>query len=233
MPRYKHILALDPSGNFDEGKGTTGWVLMNYKEKLLASGSIAAKDYQKKEDYYKAILDLIDRNHIRYHTNGFVVVIEDFVLYRDKATAQTNSKMETCRLIGIIQYHCWLDQINYSMQLATAVKHRWSDELLLHERILYEDRDGLHHTETKYWMNTPHVRDAFRHALHFCLCRNDKHQIKTTSKPDRFSNYGYVGEQRNYDAQSRNKGGQRETQTHFSTAGNFKGNRTRTRVWRA
>lgn len=233
MPRYKHILALDPSGNFDEGKGTTGWVLMNYKEKLLASGSIAAKDFQRKEDYYNAILGLIDKNHVRYNDNGFIVVIEDFVLYRDKASAQTNSKMETCRLLGIIQYHCWLYKINYSMQLATAVKHRWSDELLLRERILYEDRDGLHHTETKYWMNTPHVRDAFRHALHFCLCRNDKVKIKTTARPNCFSNYGYSGEFNNYGVQSRNKNGQRKTTTDFSTTGNLKSNSPRTRVWRA
>lgn len=230
MPKFKHILALDPSGNFEEGKGTTGWVLMNYKEKLIASGAIAAKDFKSKEEYYNAIIELIDRNHIRYYENGFVVVIEDYVLYRDKAITQTNSKMETCRLLGIIQQHCWQYNIRYSMQLATTVKHRWSNELLLREKILYEDRDGLHHTETKYWMNVPHILDAFRHAIHFCICRNEDigPQPKPT-KPTRFSNYG---DNTNYE-QPRYQSRQRETETDSSTFGDFKSNRPRTRVWRA
>lgn len=228
MPKYKHILALDPSGNFEEGKGTTGWVVMNYKEKLIASGAIAAIHYRTKEEYYEAIIDLINKNYNKYRDGGFIVVMEDYVLYRDKAITQTNSKMETCRLLGILQYHCWLYKIPYTMQLAASVKHRWSNELLLRERILYQDRDGLHHTETKYWMNVPHILDAFRHAIHFCLCRNDESKTKIkANKPTRFSNYSG-----DYDAESNYKGRPRKTEINHGSYNDYQSNRHRTRVWR-
>ena len=231
MPRFKHILALDPSGNFEEGKGTTGWVLMNYKEKLIASGSISAKNYKSCEEYWNAILDLVKLNNRRYEAGGFVLVLEDYVLYRDKATSQTNSKMETCRLLGMLQFYCWEHNITYHMQLATAVKKRWSDELLLRERILYEDRDGLHHTDTGFKMSLSHVRDAFRHAIHFCLCNNEE---KTVVKPNkRYSFENYTGGYNNYGAQPNYQSRPRQTTIHTSTNSYSKGNRTRTRVWRA
>lgn len=227
MPKYKHILALDPSGNFDEGKGTTGWVLMNYKEKLIASGAISANDYRSKEEYYEAILELIDKNHIKYRTGGFILVMEEYVLYRDKAVTQTNSKMETCRLLGIIQQHCWRCDIDYTMQLASMVKHRWSDELLLREGIFYSDNRGIRHTESNYWMNTLHVRDAFRHAIHYCLCRNETPKKPEYKKHQVFSNY--VGGE---NVRSECKSGQRETETYSGTDGTYKSRRYNTRVWR-
>lgn len=230
MPKYKHILALDPSGNFEEGKGTTGWVLMNYKEKLIASGAISANDYRTKDEYYDAILDLIDKNNNKYKDGGFILVMEEYVLYRDKATTQTNSKMETCRLLGVLQHHCWLCKIPYSMQLAASVKHRWSNELLLREQILYKDRDGLHHTETKYWMNVPHILDAFRHALHYCLCRNEVPADKP--KPMKYTKFSNYSGDNNY-ARLHDQSRPRKTKAHFSSDNAYQSSGGRTRVWRA
>lgn len=229
MPKYKHILALDPSGNFDEGKGTTGWVLMNYKEKLIASGAISAKDYNSQEEYWSAIIDLIERNSMRYH-EGLIIVMEDYVLYRDKATSQTNSRMETCRLLGVIQYHCWRHHIAYTLQLAVQVKQRWSNELLLRERILYKDRDGLHHTDSGYYMNVPHILDAFRHAIHYCLCRNEKKNpaAKKVRRKAYFDNYS--GGQNNA-PRSNNQSRPRQTTAHTGSNRNHKSNRTYSRVW--
>lgn len=228
---YKHILALDPSGNFDEGKGTTGWVLMNYKEKLIASGAISARDFATQEEYWNEIIQLIKRNHLKFK-EGLIVVVEDYVLYRDKAVSQTNSRMETSRLLGIIQYHCWVHNIACTFQLATTVKQRWSDELLLRERILYKDRDGLHHTETGYYMNIPHILDAFRHATHYCLCRNQEKNVIPRYTRTRKSFDNYTGGT-TYDNESRNQNRQRKSTTNINTNRNNTKYRTRTRVWRA
>ena len=175
--KYEYILAFDPSGNFHEGKGTTGWVLMNAKEKLLARGYISAEDYRCPEEYWNAVLDLIRYNHKKYGAN-LIVVIEDYVLYRERSLNQTNSKMETCRLIGAMQYLCWRLKQDYSMQLASAVKQRWSDELLLREQILYRNRSNLIHTESNLSLGLGHTRDAFRHAIHFAVCKNKEKQGK-------------------------------------------------------
>lgn len=231
MPRYKHILALDPSGNFDEGKGTTGWVLMNYKEKLIASGAIAAKNFKSAEDYWTEHINLIIKNAEKYK-EGLVVVVEDYVLYRDKATSQTNSRMETCRLLGLIQWICAQNNIALVFQLATTVKHRWSNDLLCRERIFYEDRDGLHHTDTGFKMTLAHTQDAFRHAIHFCCCCNEKKApaARKEKRKGYFDNYsgGHHDTFRsNY--QSR----QRKTQIDSGSNRNPESNRTRTRVWRA
>lgn len=177
--KYEYILAFDPSGNFVEGKGTTGWVLMDAREKLLARGYISAKDYKCAEEYWNAHLDLIRFNHKKYGAN-LIVVIEEYILYRERSLSQTNSKMETCRLIGAMQYICWRLKQDYSMQLASSVKDRWSDELLLREQILYRDRSNLIHTDSNLSLGLGHTRDAFRHALHYAVCRNkDKPKRKT------------------------------------------------------
>lgn len=231
MPKYKHILALDPSGNFEEGKGTTGWVLMNYKEKLIASGAIAAKNYRSIEDYWTEHIDLIMHNADKYQ-EGLIVVVEDYVLYRDKATSQTNSRMETCRLLGLIQWFCKMNNIALTFQLATTVKHRWSNELLCREKIFYEDRDGLHHTDTGFKMSLPHVQDAFRHAIHYCCCCNE---TKTT-EVKKVRHKGYFDNYRRSNAnefKSRYQSRQRETEVNSSSNGDIKSNRARTRVWRA
>ena len=187
--KYEYILAFDPSGNFSEGKGTTGWVLMNAKEKLLARGYISAEDYKCAEEYWNEHLNLIRYNHKKYGAN-LIVVIEEYVLYRERSINQTNSKMETCRLIGAMQWLCWKLKQDYSMQLASLVKNRWSDELLLREQILYRNRSNLIHTESNLSLGLGHTRDAFRHALHYAVCRN-KNKPKRKSNNQGVKKHGY------------------------------------------
>lgn len=175
--KYKYILALDPSGNFTEGKGTTGWVLMDWTEKLIARGHLAAENYLCTEQYWDAHKELIEYNYRKYK-NDLIIVIEDYVLYRDRASNQTNSKMETCRLLGLIQWTCWYLKIPYTLQLASAVKHRWSDDLLKREGIL---TDRLTHCPSGLSMSLVHTRDAFRHAIHYVVCRNYEEKPKRTN----------------------------------------------------
>lgn len=168
---YKYILAFDPSGNFHEGKGTTGWVVMDHKENLLERGYISAKQYRCPEEFWQAHLDLIDKYHNMYR-NNLIVVMEDYVLYRDKSNNQTNSKMETCRLLGLMQWRCWVLKQPYTLQLAASVKVRWSDELLYRERIIRRDGRNIIHNKSGLSLGLIHTRDAFRHAIHYAATRN-------------------------------------------------------------
>ncbi len=169
--QYNYILAIDPSGNFIEGKGTTGWVLLTAKEELLSYGWISAEDYNCAEEYWDKHIELIKSFNKQF--NKLIVVIEDYILYKNRSKNQTNSKIETCRLIGVLQHYCWRIRQDYTMQLAASVKQRWSDDILLHEKIICRIKSKLIHTQSGKSLNLIHVRDAFRHAIHFAVCRNE------------------------------------------------------------
>lgn len=178
--KYRYILALDPSGNFIEGKGTTGWVLLTHNEKLLAKGHISAKNYKCAEEYWDDHINLIKKYHNLYKEQ-LIIVIEDYILYKSKSKNQTNSKIETCRLIGILQHYCWRIKQDYTLQLAATVKNRWSDDILLHEKILYKHKSNLIHKQSGLFLNLEHTRDAFRHAMHYAVCRNQNEKRRKYS----------------------------------------------------
>lgn len=194
---YNYILAFDPSGSFREGKGTTGWVFMDAEERLLERGYIPAADYRCPEEYWNAHLDVIHKYYKR-HKGDLIVVIEDYVLYRDRSDSQTNSQMETCRLLGVLLWKCWRLEQPYTLQLASTVKNRWSDELLLREGIIHKEGRNLIHTQSGLSLGLIHTRDAFRHAQHYAVCRNKKSSTYYRSfgpkYPNRYSNY----KERNY-----------------------------------
>lgn len=165
MP-YEFILALDPSGSYNEGKGTTGWcVLECAKNEITLADSFTARSYKYMETYWQAHLDLIKKYHDRYGKK-LVIVIEDYMLYKTRASSQINSRMETCKVIGIMQHYCYMHRIPYEMQLAATVKKRWSDEILEHKRYLIKHgtKHKLPHAKT---ILNGHAKDAIRHAVHF------------------------------------------------------------------
>jgi hypothetical protein len=170
---YRYILAFDPSGSFNEGKGTTGWVLMDSDERLLERGYISAEQYNCPEAYWNNHIVVLEKYWKRYQGN-LIVVIEDYVLYRDRSDSQTNSQMETCRLIGVLLWKCWQLRQPYTLQLASMVKNRWSDELLFREGIIYRDGRNIIHRQSGISLGLIHTRDAFRHAQHYAVCRNHK-----------------------------------------------------------
>lgn len=173
---YNYILAIDPSGNFNEGKGTTGWVLL-HKGKLKEVGTISAKDYKTAEAYWDAHVKLITKLN-KKHAN-MTVVIEDYILYKNRAYNQINSRLETPRLIGVILHTCYNLNQSYVLQLAAAVKHRWSDEVLIKSKIM--KRKNHEHIDSGIQLEPVHIRDAFRHAMHFETLYN-KPKKKTVKK---------------------------------------------------
>lgn len=164
MTRY--ILALDPSGNYNEGKGTTGWCLYDtHTNKIIKYGVIKATKFNRMEDYWKAHLTLMD-DLAGY---GYTLVVEDYMLYANRATDQINSRFETPKLIGVIQYECYSRGIRIEFQTASAVKLRWSNNILVHKNLIQERKGRYWILETKL---SEHCLDAIRHAVHYATFGN-------------------------------------------------------------
>ena len=167
---FKNILAIDPSGNFEEGKGTTGACIYDIQNhEVIEIFTIQAVNFTSKEDYWQAHLDRI--LVMRRHYKDLIVVMEDFMLDPNRAMQQSYSKMETPKLIGIVQNFCYARQVPYFMQRAAEVKKRWSDKILLHKEIIQKVKHNYYLNDSHDLVNG-HCRDAIRHAVHFAYFRN-------------------------------------------------------------
>ena len=150
------ILVFDPSGNFDEGKGTSGWALF-VDGKLNDFGEIASEDYVAVELYWDAHRTL---------TEGLypdIVVCESFKLNPAKAGAQSWSYLETPQLIGYLRMGCWHRGIEFITQ-DPSTKVRFADEIL--EGLGIIEKRGKKY----YCMNREtnlHKRDAIRHGIYY------------------------------------------------------------------
>lgn len=169
---YRYILAYDPSGNFKEGKGITGWVLYDTKtDKVIKFGYISACMYPDQFSYWDAHITLLD-SLTGYYPE---VVIEDYLLYGSKAESQINSRMETPQLIGVIKYECYKRSIKVLVQTAQSVKTRWNDTILV-------KKGHLNKKGNKYMIGSitvsNHIRDALRHAVHRTTFRKEEEYEK-------------------------------------------------------
>ena len=74
---YLYTIGMDPSGAYHEGKGTTGWcVLNNRTNELLEVGTLSAKDYPTDNEYWKSHTNLI-RSLVRRYGHSTALSIED------------------------------------------------------------------------------------------------------------------------------------------------------------
>lgn len=154
------IVVIDPSGNFKEGKGTTGMCVLDNGTPLFLE-DIKASDFSSAEEYWNGII-----NKIRQYEPD-QLVFEGYRLYNNKkiaASAQANSELETPQLIGAIKLYCHIKSIPYHIQFATEVKTRWSDHVLVKKGII-ESRNGRFYFNGE--MTNDHKRDALRHGLHY------------------------------------------------------------------
>lgn len=157
----RYVLALDPSGNFYEGKGTTGWCLFDQDSNKVAKfGYIYAENFKSQLEYWDAHIELID-SLAGYHPD---IVLEDYLLYGNRATDQINSRLETPQLIGVIKYEAAKRGLSVSTQTAMQVKTRWSDKVLEHKGYIVKKSKRTYIGTTGI---PDHVTDSVRHALHF------------------------------------------------------------------
>lgn len=154
------VLALDVSGNFNEGKGISGLCLMiDGKPKELYD--IKARDFNCAEAYWQAHVNVIR------DFKPDIVVMEGYRLYNHagkRASTQANSELETPQLIGAIKLWCYMHDIPVIIQYASEVKSRWNDDVLVNTG--YIDQSGKRYF-FKNKITNDHKRDALRHALHY------------------------------------------------------------------
>lgn len=159
----KTIIGVDPSGEFDKGKGTTGVAVLDSSGKLIKKMSIYAQDYPNRLAYWKAVCDHIETLAIRYDA---VVSMEDYVLYAATAKAQINSDMATSKLIGAIMMHLYDAAIPLYMRTASQVMARWSNTVLEFEGYIKRIPSGYETVEDTPERIYTHELDALRHAVH-------------------------------------------------------------------
>lgn len=175
--RYKWIIAIDPSGNYNEGKGTSGYCLYNAADKEIKEvGQISARDYNTQETYWEAHCFLLKSIMRLYgiEREEIVVVIEDYTLDPRRAMQQSHSRMETPKVIGILQHSCYMRGIKTILQFNHEAKSRWTDKILLHENLIVQKNNAYYLTEDtdfEHCLND-HKRDAIRHAMHFATFKN-------------------------------------------------------------
>ena len=157
----RYVLALDPSGNYKEGKGITGWCLFDIEtNKIIKFGALKASDYSCQFRYWDAHINLIE-SFAGYKPD---VVVEDYLLYSNRAENQINSRLETPQLLGIIKYEDYKRGIFTYIQTAQAVKTRWSDEILANKKYIH--KEGRYY-KINHVIVVDHIRDAVRHAVHY------------------------------------------------------------------
>lgn len=165
----KPIIGIDPSGNFEEGKGTTGFcVLESGTTNIPIIGEISANDYENIYDYW---------NEHLFHIEPYMTVsMEDYLLYADKSDAQINSKFETVQLIGVIKHYCWQHDIPLYIRNAGQVKRRWANNILAHKGYITKCGRGWAATTHPDRKLSRHELDAIRHAVHYDILERKKEE---------------------------------------------------------
>lgn len=155
---------IDPSGNFEDGKGHTGIATMIDDDwSTLKVTSLAAKNYKTRLDYWKAIITVVQTLIVVAHNNA-TVIIESFQI---RTNGFLIGKMpETIMLIGAIVWELEQVDIPYKFQTPTQAKSRFKDESLPRYIPNLELR-----ANKRYYLNgkmiNDHVRDALKHLLYF------------------------------------------------------------------
>jgi hypothetical protein len=158
------VLGIDPSGSFKEGKGTTGFCILDAESySIIRSAELSAKSFTCQEDYWFAHIQYI--LDLQKEFDGDILLsIEDYVLYGNKASSQVNSSMETSQLIGVIKVACRTNDIRYTIRNASIAKARWTNEIL--EKLGHVTKKGNRYTNSVGQRMNAHKLDSLRHALH-------------------------------------------------------------------
>lgn len=174
------VLAFDPSGNFNEGKGTTGWCAAR-DGYIFAAGQIYSAECTSQMEYWDNVLRKIKTMHEEATMKGntLEVVCEDYRLYASKSEAQINSNLETPQLIGAIKWYCHIRKIPITLQMASEVKRRWSNEVLQNKGIITK---GSRSWKMGDLIIQHHAMDAVRHCLHYTTFKQKTRETKHEGK---------------------------------------------------
>ena len=161
MGRPIRVIAIDPSGNFEEGKGVTGYieadVFDNGTYTITDVGSINSEDYHSRIEYYKAHELLLE--------SAGLAIIEDYRLYNHagaSAKMQSYSLMETPRLLGVLEY--------MADNLKTPIVWQMAHQMKAFEEDVLVERGELVRKGNRYKLRSGlavnrHERSALKHFL--------------------------------------------------------------------
>lgn len=165
------VVAVDPSGNFEEGKGTTGLAVF-VDGVLVETDVVKAVDFESAEAYWIGNENRIIKcilNHVSgwllmdAYANDVTIVCESYKLQRNKAVQQSGSWLETPQLIGFLRARFYGHKTSLIFQDPT-IKTRFNDSVL--ENMGVVEKKGR-----SYFRNgdpiTMHERDAIRHGMYF------------------------------------------------------------------
>lgn len=153
------ILVIDPSGSFKEGKGTSGWVVLN-DWSIEQFGQLKASEYESRQEYWHSHIHLI------LDKEPEIVVCEEFILYGSKSSAQINSEMETSKLLGYIEMTLYHAKIPFVTQRAVDAKQRYTDKILLKKGYITKKGNRSYINGVNV---SGHIIDALRHGLFYKL----------------------------------------------------------------
>lgn len=155
-------IAIDPSGNFEEGRGHTGMATINDSDySTITVKSINAKDFETRHEYWHTVRAEISR--YVFLKIPVQVVIESYVV---RANGFTTGKMpETAMLIGVLTFYCEQHSIPVYFQAPSQAKARFKDNLLPSyiPNLVYS---GKYYYLGSQKLND-HERDALKHLLYF------------------------------------------------------------------
>lgn len=170
------ILAVDPSGSYKYGSGTTGWCAVTSSGMILLTGNIKAKDYKTKAEYIKAHDELFNE------INPDILVIENFILYQGTASTLYNQELETSELIGYMCGKAEDRKIKVVRQNAQLIKTAlYKPNILLN--VVNQNFNQLVLKKTKIdrqqWIFenkriSNHMVDSIRHAFYYITRENQK-----------------------------------------------------------
>ena len=156
------ICVVDPSGNFNSGKGKTGISYIQFDEvnnildwKSLQFYTISAKNYPTRHEYWENIIKkTLNANH---------VIIESFMIRTEGFLVGTMP--ETIMLIGVLTWELEKLKMSYIFQTPSQAKVRFKDPVLLMKV------PGLEFVKNRYYLNgkitNDHVRDSLKHLLYY------------------------------------------------------------------
>jgi len=163
------LLSIDPSGNFSEGKGKTGFTILTRDNDMytFVFGTIKAEDFSTRADYWFAVAILIAVEKPN------AVIVEDYRLYNTSSTGaavQSFSQLETPRLLGILEQTAQTNKVPLVFQMANATT-AYSDDKLQKLGILIKEKN-------RWWFRGKQVNDHERSSLRHLLRYLDKEGIK-------------------------------------------------------
>lgn len=137
------LLSLDPGH-------TTGWAL--FVNGSFYNAGTSNTVLENKIMNWEAIETLFDI------IRPTCVVCEDYRMYADKSQQHIGQPVYTLRLIGVIEYLCYLKDIPIYYQMASHAKSFWKDAKL--------KQLGIN-------VSNKHARDAVRHACNLLAFNKD------------------------------------------------------------